>query len=175
MRLFRILLSLALAVALGAQTPKKVLFDHTRHEEAGTSAEWVICSASEPNPSPAAPISETDWNGGISAWAFDLYKAGYTVQTLPPTGRVTYGDATNAQDLANYAVYIIPEPYLKFTATEKQAILTFVQNGGGLFMVCNHPGAIRYSGTGGTDAYTVFNDLVAVNGGNPFGFTLFPD
>jgi len=174
MSAFRIFLSLALAATLGAQTPKKVLFDHTRHEEAGTSAEWVICSASEPNPSPAAPASEADWNGGISAWAFDLYKAGYTVQTLPPTGRVTYGDATNAQDLANYAVYIIPEPYLKFTAAEKQAILTFVQNGGGLFMVGNHPGAIRYSGTGGTDAYTVFNDLVAVNGGNPFGFTFVP-
>ena len=174
MRLFRVLLSLALALALGAQTPKKILFDHTRHEEAGTSAEWVICSASEPNPSPTAPASEADWNGGISAWAFDLHKAGYTVQTLPPTGRVTYGDGTNAQDLANYAVYIIPEPYLKFTAAEKQAILTFVQNGGGLFMVGNHPGAIRYSGTGGTDAYTVFNDLVAVNGGNPFGFTFVP-
>jgi len=174
MRMFRVLLSLALALALGAQTPKKVLFDHTRHEEAGTSAEWVICSASEPNPSPAAPVSEADWNGGISAWGFDLYKAGYTVQTLPPTGRVTYGDATNAQDLSNYAVYIIPEPYLLFTAAEKQAILSFVQNGGGLFMVGNHPGAARYSGTGGTDAYTVFNDLVAVNGGNPFGFTFVP-
>ena len=35
----------------------------------------------------------------------------------------------------------------------------------------NHPGAIRWSGTGGTDAYTAFNDLVSVNGGNPFGFT----
>ncbi|WP_243302421.1 PKD domain-containing protein [Geothrix oryzisoli] len=174
MRMFRVLLSLALALALGAQTPKKILFDHTRHEEAGTSAEWVICSASEPDPSPAAPASETDWNGGISAWAFDLYKAGYKVQTLPPGGRVTYGDATNAQDLSSYAVYIIPEPYLLFTAAEKQAILSFVQNGGGLFIVCNHPGAIRYSGTGGTDAYTVFNDLVSVNGGNPYGFTFVP-
>ncbi|WP_279341236.1 PKD domain-containing protein [Geothrix mesophila] len=174
MRAFRVLLSLALAVALGAQTPKKILFDHTRHEEAGTSAEWVICSASEPDPSPAAPVYETDWNGGISAWGFDLYKAGYKVQSLPPTGRVTYGDATNAQDLSNYAVYVIPEPYLLFTAAEKQAILSFVQNGGGLFIVCNHPGAVRYSGTGGTDAYTVFNDLVAVNGGNPYGFTFVP-
>ena len=171
MRAFRILLTLAMALSLGAQTPKKVLFDHTRHEEAGTSAEWVICSASEPDPSPAAPVSETDWNGGISAWGFDLYKAGYKVQTLPPSGRVTYGDGTNPQDLSNYAAYVVPEPYLKFTAAEKQAILTFVQNGGGLFMVGNHPGAIRYSGTGGTDAYTVFNDLVVVNGGNPFGFT----
>jgi len=178
MRALHILLSLALALGqtltLGAQTPKKILFDHTRHEEAGTSAEWVICSASEPDPSPAAPVYETDWNGGISAWGFDLYKAGYKVQTLPPAGRVTYGDATNAQDLSNYAVYVIPEPYLLFTTAEKQAILSFVQNGGGLFIVCNHPGAVRYSGTGGTDAYSVFNDLVAVNGGNPYGFTFVP-
>jgi hypothetical protein len=174
MHLFRVLGALALTLCLGAQTPKKVLFDHTRHEEAGTSAEWVICSASEPDPSPANPATEADWNGGISGWAFDLHKAGYTVQSLPPAGRVTYGDATNAQDLSHYAVYVIPEPYLKFSATEKQAILSFVQNGGGLFLVGNHPGAIRYSGTGGTDAYTVFNDLVAVNGGNPFGFTFVP-
>lgn len=174
MRLLKLLLIPALAVGLGAQSPKKILFDHTRHEEAGTSAEWVICTASEPNPTPANPVAETDWNGGISGWAFDLFKAGYGIQSLPPTGRVTYGDATNTQDLSQYAVYVIPEPYLKFTAAEKQAILSFVQNGGGLFLVGNHPGAIRYSGTGGTDAYTVFNDLVAVNGGNPFGFTFVP-
>ena len=168
------LLVLGLSLPLVSQTPKKVLFDHTRHEEAGTSAEWVICTASEPNPSPANPTSETSWNGGISAWGFDLYKAGYTVQSLAPAGRVTFGDATNAQDLSNYSIYIIPEPYLKFTAAEKQAILSYVQNGGGLFLVGNHSGAVRYSGTGGTDAYTVFNDLVNVGGTNPFGFTFVP-
>lgn len=171
---FMSLLVLGLSLPLAAQTPKKVLFDHTRHEEAGTSAEWVICTASEPNPSPANPASETSWNGGISAWGFDLFKAGYAVQTLPPTGRVTYGDATNPQDLSNYQVYIIPEPYLKFSAAEKQAILSYVQNGGGLFIVGNHIGAARYSGTGGTDAYTVFNDLVNVGGVNPYGFTFVP-
>ena len=160
MQRLRFLLPLALAASLGAQTPKRVLFDHTRHEEAGTSAEWVICTGHEPDPSPATPTAETDWNGGISAWGFDLHQAGYAVQTLPPSGRVTYGDATNPQDLANYAVYIIDEPYVKFTAAEKQAILSYVQNGGGLFVVGNHIGASRYSGTGGTDAFTVFNDLV---------------
>ena len=165
------LLALGLVLPLTAQTPKKVLFDHTRHEEAGTSAEWVICTASEPDPTPANPASETSWNGGISAWGYDLYKAGYKVQSLPPSGRVTYGDATNAQDLSNYSIYIIPEPYIKFTAAEKQAILSYVQNGGGLFIVGNHSGAARYSGTGGTDAYTVFNDLVNVGGSNPYGFT----
>ncbi len=171
MRRLRFLLPLALAASLGAQTPKRVLFDHTRHEEAGTSAEWVICSGHEPDPSPASPATETDWNGGISAWGFDLHQAGYAIQTLPPAGRVTYGDSTNPQDLANYAVYIIDEPYTRFTAAEKQAILSYVQNGGGLFVVGNHIGAARYSGTGGTDAYTVFNDLVSVNGVNPYGFT----
>ena len=120
---FTSLLGARTFLASGLQTPKKVLFDHTRHEEAGTSAQWVICTASEPNPTPAIPTAETSWNGGISAWGFDLFKAGYAVQSLPPTGRVTYGDATNAQDLSNYQVYIIPEPYLKFSATEKQAIL----------------------------------------------------
>jgi hypothetical protein len=172
MRPLRILLLSALALGLGAQTPKKILFDHTRHEEAGTSAYWIICSASEPDPSPANPTAETDWNGGISAWAFDLYQAGYKVQSLPPTGRVTYGDATNAQDLSNYAAYIIDEPYVLFTAAEKQAILSYVQHGGGLFIVGNHVGAARYSG--GTDAYTVFNDMVQVNGTNPYGFTFVP-
>lgn len=171
MQRLRFVLPLVLVASLGAQTPKRVLFDHTRHEEAGTSAEWVICSGSEPDPFPANPTSETDWNGGISAWGFDLHQAGYVVQTLPPTGRVTYGDATNPQDLANYAVYIIDEPYVKFTAAEKQAILSFVQNGGGLFVVGNHIGAARYSGPGGTDAFTVFNDMVSVNGTNPYGFT----
>ncbi len=172
MRRLRILLLPLLALGLGAQTPKKILFDHTRHEEAGVSAYWIICSASEPDPTPANPTVETDWNGGISAWAFDLYQAGYKVQSLPPTGRVTYGDATNAQDLSNYAAYIIDEPYVLFSAAEKQAILSYVQHGGGLFIVGNHQGAARYSG--GTDAYTVFNDLVQVNGTNTYGFSFVP-
>ena len=94
------------------------------------------------------------------------------VQTLPPTGRITYGDATNVQDLSNYAVYVLPECYVYFTAAEKQAIYTYVQNGGGLFVVGNHLGATRVTSSvpGSTDAFTVFNDLVTVNGGNPYGF-----
>jgi hypothetical protein len=168
----RLAILLAVPGFLGAQTvPKKVLFDHTRHEEAGTSAEWVVDTNGEPNPTPANPSSESEWNGGISAWAFDLHQQGYAIQTLPPSGRVTFGDANNAQDLSKYKVYVIPEPYLRFSAAEKTAILNFVKNGGGLFLVGNHQGASRYSGSGGTDAFTVFNDLVVVNGANPYGFT----
>ncbi len=164
---------LATASLFAQATGKKILFNHTKHEDGGTSAEWVICSASEPIPSPANPSSETAWNGGISALGFDLTKAGYAVETLPPGGRITYGDTTNAQDLSKYAAYVLPECYVYFTAAEKQAIYSYVQSGGGLFIIGNHPGAARVSSSvpGSTDAFTVFNDLVAVNGGNPYGFT----
>jgi len=164
---------LATASMLAQAAGKKILFNHIKHEDGGTSAEWVICSASEPIPSPANPSSEASWNGGISAFGFDLYKAGYAVETLPPGGRITYGDATNTQDLSKYAAYVLPECYVYFTAAEKQAIYSYVQNGGGLLVIGNHQGASRVTSSvpGSTDAFTVFNDLVSVNGGNPYGFT----
>jgi PKD repeat protein len=170
-------IGLLTAGALAAQgAGKSVLFDHTHHEEGGTSAEWVICSGHEPDPSPANPTTETAWNGAISALAFDLYKQGYKVQTLPASGgRITYGDSSNAQDLSKYSVFFIPECYTYFTSAEKQAIVKFVQNGGGLFLLGNHQGAARVSSSvpGSTDAFTVFNDLVSNNGvaNNAFGFT----
>ncbi|HET6330864.1 MAG TPA: hypothetical protein VFF76_08770, partial [Holophagaceae bacterium] len=155
-----------------AQTPKKVLFDHTGHEDGGVSAYWII-DTNEPDPSPANPSVETDWNGGISCWAFDLLKKGYAVQTLPASGgRITYNDSTNPQDLKNYSAFIIPERYTYFTAVEKQAIVAYVQAGGGLYLMGNHLGATRVTSTvpGSTDAYHVFNDLLA-NEGSGFGFT----
>ncbi len=167
---------LASASLLAQGAGKSVLFDHTHHEEGGVSAEWVICSGHEPDPSPANPTKETDWNGGISALAFDLFKQGYKVQTLPASGgRITYGDSSNAQDLSKYSVFFIPECYTYFTAAEKTAIVKFVQNGGGLFLLGNHQGATRVTSTvpGSTDAFTVFNDLATNNGvaNNGFGFT----
>ncbi len=175
MPFFRPALHLLLATAsLFTQAAgKKILFNHTKHEEGGTSAEWVICSASEPIPSPSNPTTETAWNGGLSAFGFDLYKAGYAVETLPPGGRITYGDPTNTQDLSKYAAYVLPECYVYFTAAEKQAIYSYVQNGGGLLVIGNHQGASRVTSSvpGSTDAFTVFNDLVSVNGVNPYGFT----
>lgn len=167
------LLAILISSGLGfAQTPKKVLFDHLGWEDGGVSAYWII-DTHEPDPSPANPSVETDWNGGISCWAFDLLKKGYTVQTLPATGgRITYGDTTNPQDLKNYAVYVIPECYRYFTVAEKQAIVSFVQGGGGLFLQGNHQGATRVTSShpGSTDAFSVFNDLLA-NEASGFGFT----
>lgn len=170
-------LALAAAALLQAQgAGKSVLFDHTHHQEGGTSAEWVICTGHEPDPSPANPAKETDWNGGLSALAFDLHTQGYKVQTLPASGgRITYGDSSNPQDLSRYSVFFIPECYTYFSPAEKAAIVAFVQHGGGLFLVGNHQGAARVSSSvpGSTDAFSVFNDLVTNNGvaNNAFGFT----
>jgi PKD repeat protein len=162
------LLTAGLLAAQGAG--KSVLFDHTHHEEGGTSAEWVICSGHEPDPSPANPTSETAWNGGLSSLGFNLYQQGYKVQTLPATGRISYGDSSNAMDLSHYTVFFIPECYTYFTTAEKAAIVAFVRNGGGLFLLGNHDGAARVSSSvsGSTDAFHVFNDLMT---GNGFGFT----
>ena len=171
------ILSLLAVTGLQAQgTGKAILFDHTHHEEGGTSAEWVICSGHEPDPSPASPSKETDWNGGLSALAYDLHKQGYKLQTLPASGgRITYGDSSNAQDLSNYSVFFIPECYTYFSAAEKTAIVNYVKHGGGLFLLGNHDGAARVSSSvsGSTDAFHVFNDLASNNGvaNNGFGLT----
>src|SRR5436190_605485 len=76
-------------------------------------------------------------------------------------------DAKHAQDLKNYTVFVIPEPNVALTSAEITAIRSFVQNGGGLFMIADHAGADRNSD--GIDAAGVFNQLM----GSPsiFGIT----
>jgi hypothetical protein len=157
-----------------------VLFDGTKHEMAG-NADWVIdsdawnqsmpaypCTGStnESNPArfptppqsgitPASP--ETYWTGGISSWAVELVKAGHAVETLPAGGLITYGDGANPQDLSHYQLFVVVEPQNPFTASEKGAILAFVNAGGGLFMVADHETSDR--DCDGWDAPHVFNDL----------------
>lgn len=174
----------------------KVLFDARKAESAG-NADWVIdadqynlnynsngtvntSGGNEANaqriPTPAqsgitASTSETYWDGGLSYWAVDCVKKGYTVETLPYNGSITYGNAGNAQDLSNYKVFIVCEPNFVFTLAEKQAILSFVQNGGGLFMVADH--TISDRNGDGWDSPDIWNDLMSNNGvqNNPFGIT----
>jgi hypothetical protein len=136
----------SLITSAWAIVPGKVLFDATKAEMCA-NADWVIDadtynigtgstglmvvgSGSEANPgrypTPAASgitasTSETYWKGALSAWAVSLVKLGFSVETLPVTGRITYGDSTNAQDLSNYGIYIVTEPNIKFTTAEKQA------------------------------------------------------
>jgi hypothetical protein len=113
---------------------------------------------------------ETYWDGGISAIAVDCAKQGYTVETLPYNGAITYG--TNAiQDLSNYKTFVVTEPNTLFTASEKIAIMNFIANGGGLMMICGHAGSDRNND--GNDPPTVWNDFLTNNGvaNNGIGIT----
>ena len=66
----------------------------------------------------------------------------------------------------------IDEPNTRFTTAEKQAIINFVKNGGGLFMVSDHTVSDRNND--GWDSPAIWNDLMTNNGlvSNPFGFSI---
>lgn len=174
----------------------KILFDATKAQTAG-NADWqvdadtynlgpnssgamVTGAGNEANPqrypTPAqsgitSTTSETYWKGGLSAWGVECAKLGYQVETLPYSGQITYGSTTNAQDLSNYKVFVICEPNIVYTLAQKQAIIRFVQNGGGLFIIADHTVSDRNND--GKDSPFILNDLMNNNGiaTNPFGFT----
>jgi hypothetical protein len=189
---------LLLLARLGwAQTqPLKVLFDATRAEMAN-NADWVIdadlhnlgvgtgglmvpSAGSDSNPqrfpAPAqsgitANTPETYWQGAISSWGVALVKRGFQVETLPNGARLTYGDATNGQDLSNYQVFVVDEPNIRFSTAEKTALLNYVRNGGGLMMISDHDVSDRNGD--GWDSPKIWNDLMQSTAGAPsvFGFT----
>lgn len=161
-------------------TPKRFLFDATKAQTAG-NADWVICQNTSgtpirfPNPlqsTVTATTPENYWRGGISAWGIALVKAGHSVETLAPGAAITYGSTTNAQDLSKYDVYVIDEPNVLFTTAQKTAIINFVKNGGGLFMIANHNGSDRNND--GKDSAAVWNNLMTSNSvqTNPFGLAV---
>ncbi|MGS0747844.1 T9SS type A sorting domain-containing protein [Halpernia sp. GG3] len=191
----KLLIIIIIFAVFSTNAQVKVLFDATKAEMA-SNADWVIdadvhnlkagtggamvTGGSDSNPqripTPAqsgitATTSETYWQGALSAWAVDLVKLGYTVETLPYDGQITYGDITNTQDLANYKVFVIDEPNIKFTITEKNALVNFVKNGGGLFMISDHN--ISDRNNSGIDSPNVWNDIFTTNTvqTNPFGIT----
>ena len=171
----------------------KILFDATKAEAAG-NADWVIdadlnnisyfngpaqIGGTESNaqriPTPLqstlnSSSNESVWDGGISAWGVDCVKKGYIVESLPYNGQITYGQSSNAQDLSNYNVFIVCEPNILFTAAQKTAMLQFVQNGGGLFIICDHANSDRNGD--GYDSQMIWNNFILNNSiqSNPFGF-----
>lgn len=158
---------------------KKFLFDASHAETAG-NADWVIdedASVPQSVPTPAqstitAATPETYWTGALSSWGIALVKQGSAVETLPAGGSITYGSSSNTQDLSHYDVFVVDEPNKVFSAAEKTAILNFVNNGGGLFMVSDHNGSDRDGD--GWDSPAIWNDLMTNNTvqTNPFGFTV---
>ena len=158
-------------------TPKKFLFDATKAETAG-NADWVLDADTSPQrfPTPlqsniTATTTESYWRGGLSAWGIALVKLGHNVETLPSGTAITYG-GTGAQDLKNYDVYVVDEPNIRYTAAEKTALVNFVKNGGGLFMISDHTASDRNND--GWDSPAIWNDLMSTNSvkTNPFGFTI---
>ncbi len=163
----------------GGGTGKKFLFDATKAETAG-NADWVIDednSTPQQVPTPlqstiTSSTSETYWTGALSSWGIALVKKGQFVETLPSGKSITYGNAGNPQDLSKYNVFVVDEPNVRFTAAEKTAILSFVQNGGGLLMISDHTQSDRNND--GWDSPAIWNDLMTNNGAvnNPFGFSV---
>jgi hypothetical protein len=162
---FTVALALLVSPSLFAQQ-KSVLFDAGHAQTAG-NADWTLdedsCGIAQRYPTPdqagiTSTTAETFWSGGHSAMGVDLVKKGFHVESLPTGARISYNDATNAQDLKNYNVFVVPEPNVRFTATEIAAIRSFVQNGGGLLMIADHAGADRNSD--GWEPPEIFNDLM---------------
>lgn len=173
----------------------KILFDASKAETAG-NADWVIDSdlfnlgfgtgpavvggGNESNPqrfptplqsTVISTTTESYWKGGISAWGIDCVKKGYQVETLPYDGVISYGNSSNPQDLSNYKVFIVDEPNIVFTASEKTAIVNFVKFGGSLFMISDHTVSDRNND--GWDSPAIWNNLFTTNSvqQNPFGIT----
>ncbi|TGD77960.1 hydrolase [Hymenobacter wooponensis] len=158
---------------------KKFLFDGSHGELAG-NADWVLDVNSGvvsryPSPDQSGITSstlETYWTGAISAWGVALAKLGHSVEQLPAGTAISFGNTSNPQDLSNYSVFVVDEPNTVFTAAEKTAILQFVQNGGGLFMISDHD--ISDRNNDGWDSPAIWNDLMQNNSvkANPFGFSV---
>lgn len=154
-----------------AATTHRILFDDGHAEEAG-NADWII-STSKPDPlsQDSSPSAETDWTGALSSWGVALQKTGgYSLKTA--TSALTYGGSSTT-DLSKFDTLVLPEPNTLFTTAEKTAIMTFVKNGGGLFMISDHTGADRNND--GEDAVEILNDLMtnnSVDSTDPFGFSI---
>ncbi len=165
--------------SIPVNTTKKFLFDN-RHAETAGNADWVMdadnnVAARFPTPlqsNVTSTTAETYWKGAISAWGIALVKLGHTVETLPTSSSISYGNSSNTQDLSNYNVFVVDEPNTVFTSAEKTAILNFVQNGGSLMMISDH--TISDRNNDGWDSPMIWNDLMSNNTvqTNPFGFTI---
>lgn len=169
-----------------AQTPK-ILFEARKAQNCG-DADWIIdadaydksCGGGIGNeanaqrfPTPAqstvsSGTNENYWSGANSAWAISCAKQGWQVESLPFGASLTYGNTSNAQDLKNYDLYISNEPNIAYTTIEKKALLDFVRNGGGLFIIANHNGSDR--NFDGYDALRVWNDFFNYPGADSLGF-----
>lgn len=119
---------------------KNVLFDEAHAQTAG-NADWVITGAF------------SDFGDMI----LDL-------------GKNVYAEKMEiSEKLLNlFGMLILPEPNRPYTSNEIKAMLNFVKNGGGLFIIADHVGADRNNN--GWDSVKIFNEFVY-----EFGFLISED
>jgi hypothetical protein len=125
-----------------------ILFDRTKDELAG-NADWTIGYSPQ-------------WRGGYSEFGQALRDLGHSTQTLQ-------GGSISSSDLQGVDVFVIPEPQEPFSSSERNAILSFVNNGGGLFLIANHVGSDRSNN--GWDSPRVYNESLYI--GSNFGFEFY--
>ncbi|MCJ8014029.1 DUF6359 domain-containing protein [Paenibacillus sp. KQZ6P-2] len=103
-------------------TGKKVLFDETHGQTAG-AADWVI-------------------DGAFSDFADGLRKANFQVdalqRTLPMNAQSYDNPAITLSKLKQYDVFIIGEANIPFKASEQDAMLQYVKEGGSIFFISDH-------------------------------------
>jgi hypothetical protein len=107
---------------------KVVLFDLSKREASG-NADWRI-------------------DGAYSSWADELRRQGFEPRSITQ-------NSISGQTLIEANVLVIPEPQNPFSDGERQAILAFVQRGGGLLMIADHRESDRDND--GWDSPEVFN------------------
>ncbi len=148
----------------------KILFD-AAHGVTSGNADWRI-DESSPKPTPSNPTSEKSWNGGISRWAFELYKTkNYDIYNTTSSTQISYGTSSSL-DLKNFDIFVSCEPNKPYNASEKAALMNFIKNGGHFILITDHK--ISDRDHDGWDSPRVANDFFTNNSveNNPFGITV---
>lgn len=145
-----VLSSMILACLGAAAEPKKILFD-AKHQDTADGTYWALdeddCGKAQQTPTPSQEGTLTDeaaWSGALSAFGIDLAKQGLQVETLTREEKLTFGDNDNPRDLQNYSVYVVVEPNVLFGVDEKEAVRSFVQGGGGLFLIADRAQSVSW-------------------------------
>lgn len=113
--------------SIPAIAENRVLFDEAHGEDAGNS-DWTI-------------------DGGYSDFGDALLEDGYVVEALK--------EPINYLTLAQYNVFVVPEPNSPLLNEEIEAMKKYIAEGGSLFLIADHGGADRNGN--GWDAVKVFN------------------
>ena len=146
------------SVSISGGVGRLIVFDHAHDQDAGSNGNWRI-DDNFPDPSPAAPTSETSWNGQLSSWGFELYQLGYTVRSNTA--------AFTSTSLTGVDLVIIPEPQNPFSAAEIEALRQYVFDGGSLCFIADHNSSDRNGN--GWDSASIFGGYSVPHISDPVG------